>query len=174
MQRLAEAKGAVEELLAECYVRRDEVGLIAFRGTGAELLLPPTRSLVRAKRVLGKLLGGGGTPLAAGLALALQQTRLLHRRGAIPLVVLLTDGSANVSLAGAGDRAQAREETKTLAKAFAVTGEAVIVVDTSVRGHKLAREIAGLSEGVYLPLPYAQQDALLDQVRQVSHSRRSR
>ena len=64
--RLAEAKGAVELLLADCYVRRDRVALLAFRGREAELLLPPTRSLVRAKRSLAGLPGGGGTPLAAG------------------------------------------------------------------------------------------------------------
>ena len=58
---------AVELLLADCYVRRDEVAVIAFRGKGAELLLPPTRSLVRAKRALAGLPGGGGTPLAHAL-----------------------------------------------------------------------------------------------------------
>ena len=66
LHRLAEAKGAVELLLADCYIRRDQVALIAFRGSGAELLLPPTRSLARAKRSLAGLPGGGGTPLAAG------------------------------------------------------------------------------------------------------------
>jgi len=65
--RLAEAKGAVELLLAEAYVARTQVALVAFRGTGAEAVLPPTRSLARAKRVLADLAGGGGTPLAAGL-----------------------------------------------------------------------------------------------------------
>ncbi|MBX3637802.1 MAG: VWA domain-containing protein, partial [Rubrivivax sp.] len=55
LHRLAEAKGAVELLLAECYVRRDQVAVLAFRGRGAELLLPPTRSLVRAKRALAGL-----------------------------------------------------------------------------------------------------------------------
>ena len=58
LHRLAEAKGAVELLLADCYVRRDQVALIAFRCTGAQLLLPPTRSLVRAKRCLAELPGG--------------------------------------------------------------------------------------------------------------------
>ncbi len=67
LERLAEAKGAVELLLAEAYVRRDRVALVAFRGTGAELVLPPTRSLTRAKRGLSGLPGGGGTPLAAGI-----------------------------------------------------------------------------------------------------------
>lgn len=55
LHRLAEAKGAVNLLLAECYVRRDQVGVIAFRGRAAEVLLPPTRSLVRAKRSLAQL-----------------------------------------------------------------------------------------------------------------------
>ena len=66
-QRLAEAKGAVETILAECYVRRDRVALVAFRSKKAEQLLPPTRSLERARRALSALPGGGGTPLAAGL-----------------------------------------------------------------------------------------------------------
>ena len=69
--RLAEAKGAVECLLADAYIRRDEVALVAFRKTGAEVLLPPTASLTRAKRALAALPGGGGTPLAAGLREAL-------------------------------------------------------------------------------------------------------
>jgi len=84
LNRLAEAKGAVEILLAECYIRRDEVAVIAFRGKKAELLLPPTRSLVRAKRSLAGLPGGGGTPLAtaidASAALAHRWERQ-HRQG---------------------------------------------------------------------------------------------
>ncbi|MDT8346143.1 MAG: VWA domain-containing protein, partial [Thermohalobaculum sp.] len=67
LARLAEAKGAVELLLAEAYRRRDHVALISFRGQGAELVLPPTRSLLRAKRTLSGLPGGGGTPLASAL-----------------------------------------------------------------------------------------------------------
>ena len=57
MNRLAEAKGAIELLLSGCYARRESVALIAFRKEGADLLLPPTRSLTLAKRALGELVG---------------------------------------------------------------------------------------------------------------------
>ena len=108
LHRLAEAKGAVELLLADCYVRRDQVGVIAFRGRGAEVLLPPTRSLVRAKRSLAALPGGGGTPLAAGLrGRAGAWPTQVRRSGATPVVVLLTDGRANIARDGApGPRAR--------------------------------------------------------------------
>ena len=72
LHRLAEAKGAIQLLLAECYVRRDQVALIAFRNRGAEILLPPTSALARARRSLAGLPGGGATPLAAGIDAARQ------------------------------------------------------------------------------------------------------
>jgi magnesium chelatase subunit D len=67
LARLSEAKGAIELLLAESYARRDRVSLIAFRGTTAETLLPATRALARAKKVLAALPGGGGTPMATAI-----------------------------------------------------------------------------------------------------------
>jgi magnesium chelatase subunit D len=70
LQRLAEVKGAIELLLADCYIRRDEVALIAFRGQTAELVLPPTRSLTRVRRSLAAIAGGGGTPLSVAIASA--------------------------------------------------------------------------------------------------------
>lgn len=102
LERLAEAKGAVELLLAEAYVRRDRVALVAFRGTGAELVLPPTRSLTRAKRGLSGLPGGGGTPLAAGIDAAVAVALGVRRGGSRPAIVLLTDGRANVARSGEG------------------------------------------------------------------------
>jgi magnesium chelatase subunit D len=71
LHRLAEAKGAVELLLAQSYARRDQVCVVGFRGSQAEVLLPPTKSLVRAKRSLAGLPGGGGTPLPHAMKLAL-------------------------------------------------------------------------------------------------------
>jgi hypothetical protein len=78
LERLAEAKGAVEILLQQSYARRDSVCVLAFRGAKAEVLLPPTRSLVRAKRALAGLPGGGGTPLALALQLGLEPGQRRH------------------------------------------------------------------------------------------------
>jgi magnesium chelatase subunit D len=155
LHRLAEAKGAVELLLADCYVRRDRVALVAFRGRGAELLLPPTRSLVRTKRSLADLPGGGGTPLAAGMALGLAVADGVRRRGGTPILVLLTDGRANVARDGTGGRAQAGEDALNCARATRALGISALVVDTSPRPDAKARELAGAMDAVYLPLPHA-------------------
>jgi magnesium chelatase subunit D len=125
--RLAEAKGAVELLLAEAYVRRDSVALLAFRGRGADLLLPPTRSLVRAKRSLAGLPGGGGTPLAAGLDAALSLGDAIRRRGETPALVILTDGRANVARDGLAARARAEAEALAAARALRAAGLAALL-----------------------------------------------
>ncbi len=155
LHRLAEAKGAVEMLLADCYVRRDRVALIAFRGRDAELLLPPTRSLVRAKRRLTALPGGGGTPLAAGLRAAAELTDGVRRRGGTPTVVVLTDGRANVCLDGSTGREAAFEDARHCAAMLRLLGARCMVVDTSVRPHLHGEELAQAMGGIYLPLPHA-------------------
>ena len=155
LHRLAEAKGAVELLLADCYVRRDRVALVAFRGRGAELLLPPTRSLVRTKRSLAGLPGGGGTPLAAGIEAGLALADGVKRRGGTPLLVLLTDGRANVARDGSGGRPKAGEEALTCARLVQAAGVAALLVDISPHPQPQARELAQAMGGVYLPLPHA-------------------
>jgi magnesium chelatase subunit D len=101
--RMAAAKGAVLSLLLDAYRKRDHVGLIAFRGRGADLLLPPTRSVELAETRLRELPTGGRTPLAHGLALAAEtlERHLRTHPEALPLLVLVSDGRANVPL-GAG------------------------------------------------------------------------
>ncbi len=160
LHRLAEAKGAVELLLADCYVRRDRVALIAFRGSEAEMLLPPTRSLVRAKRGLTALPGGGGTPLAAGLQAAIELTDGVKRRGGTPTVVVLTDGRANVCLDGQTGRQAAFEDAKHCAAMLRHLGARCMVVDTSVRPHAHGAELAESMGGNYLPLPHADASVL--------------
>ena len=160
LHRLGEAKGAVELLLADCYVRRDRVALIAFRGHGAELLLPPTRSLVRAKRSLAALPGGGGTPLATGIDAATALGESLQRRGDTPLLVFLSDGGANVARDGSPGRQRAEEDAIASARQLRAAGLAAMVIDTSPRTHPLAQRLACEMSGRYLPLPRADATAL--------------
>ncbi|MFK7830912.1 MAG: magnesium chelatase subunit D [Congregibacter sp.] len=156
LYRLAEAKGAVELLLADCYVRRDEVALIAFRGEEAELVLPPTRSLVRAKRSLSALPGGGGTPLTAAIEATREMLEQLDHQGATPHYVMLTDGRANVSRDGSKGREAAMEEALIAAAMLGERGSGEgIVIDTSPRPHRAAGKLATALNAIYLPLPNA-------------------
>ena len=133
MSRLAEAKGAVELMLAQAYARRDHVALIAFRGTRAELLLPPTRSLVQTKRRLASLPGGGATPLALGLGMAADVAEMARARGLSPALAILTDGRGNIDLNGQPGRAQAAEDAARMARRIAVTGVPAVIIDTAPR-----------------------------------------
>ncbi len=155
LHRLAEAKGAIELLLADCYVRRDSVALVTFRGTGAEVLLPPTRSLVRAKRRLADLPGGGGTPVASGIECALELCYGILRRGATPVVVMLTDGRANVAADGSPGREAARRDALSTAAGLRASRLVSLLVDTSPRPQPLARELAEAMGARYIPLPHA-------------------
>lgn len=160
LHRLAEAKGAVELLLADCYVRRDEVALIAFRGQGAEVLLPPTRSLVRAKRSLAGLPGGGGTPLAAGIEALLLLAQSEQRRGHTPMAVLLTDGRANIARDGTPGRAVGEADALTAARALRATALNVVLIDTSPRPQPTAAQLAEAMGARYVALPHADAQAV--------------
>ncbi|CAO4143250.1 magnesium chelatase subunit D [Methylorubrum extorquens] len=164
LERLAEAKGAVELLLAEAYVRRDRIALVAFRGARAETVLPPTRSLVRAKRVLAGLAGGGGTPLAAGLDTAAALALGVRRAGGSPVIVLLTDGRANVARSGLGGRALAGEEALAAARVLRVQALPILVIDTGARPDG-ARGLAEAAQGRYCPLPHADAGSVSAAVR---------
>ncbi len=170
LHRLAETKGAIELLLADCYVRRDKVALVAFRGKEAEVLLPPTRSLTRAKRSLASLPGGGGTPLAAGLNEAWVLADHANRRGETPVVILMTDGRANVDHAGGTDRTQAKADAQAAARRLRATGVTALLIDTSPRPRQTARELAGAMGGHYLPLPHADASALSQAVKTAEKS----
>jgi magnesium chelatase subunit D len=160
MQRLAQAKGAVQLLLAQSYARRDSVCVIGFRGARAECLLAPTRSLVRAKRALAKLPGGGGTPLASALQQCLMQALRLQRDGQTPMLVVLSDGRANVTLAGLGGRQQAQLEATELAKHWAQTGFAALWIDTAPQPEPCAQDLARQMRARYLPMPHVQAQRL--------------
>ncbi len=173
LQRLAEAKGAVELLLADCHARRDQVALIGFRGARADLLLPPTRSLVRVRRSLAALPGGGGTPLASGIDAAAELAASARRAGRTPLVVFLTDGRANVARDGRPDRSRAEGDAWTAARQLRCDAVGSLVVDTSPRRQANAERLAQEMGAGYLPLPHADASALCRAVLDTGAARSS-
>lgn len=148
--RLSETKGAIELLLAQAYVKRAEVALIAFRGSEAVLALAPTRSLARAKKELAALAAGGGTPIASGLALA-RRTALAERsRGRTPLIVILTDGRANVG--GEGGKSP-QEQALAEARALAASGIKCVFIDCAPRPRPEGPALAAAMGAPHVPLP---------------------
>ena len=168
LNRLAEAKGAVELLLADCYVRRDSVAVLAFRGQTAELILPPTRSLARAKRSLAGLPGGGGTPLAHAIDAAILLADQLRKKGETPIVVLLTDGKGNIARDGRAGRAQAATDALAAATEMRLRGFSTLLVDTSPQAQDAAKNLAQAMGAQYLALPYAGANSLNQAVRAVA------
>ena len=156
LARLAEAKGAVELLLAQAYARRDHVALIAFRGSKAELLLPPTRSLVQTKRRLAALPGGGATPMALGLAAAMELGLQARARGMTPTVALLTDGRPNIGRDGQPGRAQAEADAEAMARLIRAQGLPALVVDTGNRPTPWLQMLARQMDARFLALPRAE------------------
>jgi len=165
LQRLAEAKGAVELLLADCYARRDQVALIAFRDTRAELLLPPTRSLVRAKKTLAALPGGGATPMASALDLTRDMAERAGKQGTTMQFVILTDGAANVARDGTRSREAGTADALVAARMLAMSPASGLVIDTAQRPQPRARELADTLRGTYLALPQADAQTLNRAIR---------
>jgi magnesium chelatase subunit D len=167
------AKGAVFRLLADAYQRRDKVALVVFRGREARTLLPPTTSVERAKRCLEVMPTGGRTPLAAGL---LEGWRVARRAlGQNPevtaLIVLISDGKANVSLAwgpGDGDTATATQELDRIAEAIH-RDERIDSLLLDAQGHpyvpsEQAQRIARHMGARYVRLKSAAPQSVADQV----------
>ncbi len=151
-QRMTAAKQAVLSLLLDAYQKRDTVGLIAFRGTSAELLLAPTTSIELAERRLQTLPTGGRTPLAHALQMGLQtfQRHGASHPGDVPLLLVVSDGRANVALSGSDPVVEAWQ----IAARLRVRGVKGIVVDTE-GGHMrtgLCRALSDALGGRYLPI----------------------
>ncbi|MCU1676205.1 MAG: magnesium-chelatase subunit [Frankiales bacterium] len=164
-RRMSAVKGAVLSLLLDAYQRRDKVGLITFRGEGAELVLPPTGSIEVAAARLSALETGGRTPVAAGLwraaeLLRVERVRDPHRRA---LLVVVTDGRAT----GGKD---ARNAANRAAAGLALQGVASVVVDAE-DGHvklQLAKELAGHLGAPVYRLEQLAADSLAGVVRDIT------
>ncbi|MEO0542668.1 MAG: VWA domain-containing protein [Pseudomonadota bacterium] len=155
LERLGEAKGCIEILLGRCYVRRDQVALISFRGERAEVLLEPTRSLVRAKKGLQSLPGGGPTPLADALCQSHLLALRARNRGQQPFLVFLTDGRGNIALNGEPDKQAARDEALVAAKRCAADDFQSLIIDIARRPRPAASKLADALNADYCTLPRA-------------------
>jgi len=151
-KRMEAVKGTVISLLTDAYQKRDTVGVIAFRGIDAQVLLNPTQSIELAEEAMSSLPTGGRTPLPHALQTAIQ---LLHRFDQInsykPILVILTDGKANVALPGGGD---AWGQTITLAAQLKKLNIRSMVLNTDINYFNLnrAEELAKSLGGQYLSL----------------------
>lgn len=153
-ERMESAKGAIFSLLEDAYINRDRIGLVAFRGNSAEVLLPLSRSPELAYKRLSDLPTGGQTPLASGMLKALEvlQKERTKKKEILPMMMLISDGRANI---GSGS---IREEIRKVSGAIAKAGIRTVVIDTEAVSsrHLLSlgycREIAEISGGSYCAL----------------------
>ena len=134
--RIARAKSTILRLLRKSYLNRDSVAIVSFHGMTASLDLPPSRSILRARRVLDTLRMGGSTPLGAGLVTTIDLVNLVGDKFGETVVLLFTDGRSNVPLRRNGLNVRAQRhvkiegELRELNTALRKTGARVIVVDT--------------------------------------------
>lgn len=98
VNRIARAKSTILKLLRKSYLNRDSVAIVSFHGTTASVDLPPSRSILRARRVLDSLRMGGSTPLGAGLVTTIELIELVGDKFGETVVLLFTDGRSNVPL----------------------------------------------------------------------------
>ena len=158
--RMEATKGAILSLLRDSYVHRDSVGLIVFRKDSAEILLPFTRSVERAERLLATLPTGGKTPLAQGLRVAYTMCdRLLRRHSAERIqMICITDGRAT---SGASENPVG--EAKQWARILGTLPVDCIVIDTETGFIKLglAKELCKLMNGSYYAMDSITSDSIL-------------
>jgi len=134
--RIARAKSTILRLLRKSYLNRDSVAIVSFHGMTANVDLPPSRSILRARRVLDSLRMGGSTPLGAGLVETIELIKLVGDKFGETVVLLFTDGRSNVPLRRNGLNVRALRhlkiegELRELNAALKKTQARVIVVDT--------------------------------------------
>lgn len=170
--RMQSAKGAILSLLKDSYIHRDRVGLVAFRGSTADIILPLSRSPELALQRLREIPTGGRTPLGAGLMKGMEVLNREKRKkkDIIPMMMLISDGRANV---GSGS---IREELRMVSGYIASSGIRTVVLDTESveNGRTLSlgycREIADASQGAYYSIADLTPDAILSIAQREQYS----
>eukprot|EP00986_Skeletonema_menzelii_P018374 scaffold26631_cov139-Skeletonema_menzelii.AAC.15 len=171
-KRMETVKGAVISLLMDAYQQRDKVGVIAFRGTKAEVLLEPTRSVELAERQLQRLPTGGRTPLAHALSLTSDMIHRLrrHEPDQALLLIVLSDGKANVPLPDSGGVGDAWKQTEQMAAQIGQLDVPTLLLDTDSGHVRVGRgkELSQLLRADYLLLEDMTADGLVHTIRQAA------
>ncbi|MEW6459479.1 MAG: VWA domain-containing protein, partial [Bacillota bacterium] len=171
-QRMVAAKGAVLSLLLDAYQKRDRVGMVAFKGEHAEVLLPPTNSVELAERRLAELPTGGRTPLAAGLLKAYEVARahLFKDPNLSPLLIVISDGRGNVGLGG-GPREDLRRVAALVHEEARIKTLVVDVEKDGFLSFGLARGLAAALDAEYYKIEDLKADTLVEAVRTIQGRR---
>jgi len=166
VNRMESAKGAILSMLMDSYQKRDKIGMVAFRKDEAELLLPPCSSVDLAMKRLQELPTGGKTPLSSGLAKGLRtlQAEIRKDEETKPIMVLISDGRANVSSGG-----KIKEELIAISEQARLSGVHTVVIDTEVVESSFmemrlgyCQDIAEASGGRYHSISSLSSDALFE------------
>lgn len=166
-QRIKAAKGAIVSLLLDAYQKRDEVAMIVFKGETAEVVLPPTSSVELAYKLMEELPTGGKTPLAEGLYKGLEVIKNAKYRNPdiYPIIVLISDGRANVSR-GSKKPIEEVKEMALLIKKEEIKSIVIDVEKDNFITFGLAREIANLMDAKYFKIDDLKAEKIIDVVKQ--------
>ncbi len=171
-QRMVETKGAILSLLLDAYQKRDRIGMVAFKGSTAETLLPPTSSVEMAHKLLEELPTGGKTPLSAGLVKAYEvaKAHLYKDPNISPLLIIISDGKGNVSVGADKPLVEARRAAEIIRAEERIK---TLVVDVEKNGFLtfgLARELAQILGADYYKIDDLKADTLVQAVKKRSEA----
>lgn len=158
--RIARAKSTILKLLRKSYLNRDSVAIVSFHGTSANVDLPPSRSILRARRVLDSLRMGGSTPLGLGLVTTIELLQIVGNKFGEAVVLLFTDGRSNVPLRRGGLNMRAfrqvkiESEIRELTVPLRQTRARVVVVDTQkeFESSEETRRLAGILRAQFVKI----------------------
>ena len=167
-KRMVAVKGAILSLLLDAYQKRDKVALVAFKGDRAETLLPPTGSIELAHKLLAELPTGGKTPLCHGLTLGYETISAALRKDPhiYPLLVLISDGRANVGRYGGNPFSEALEAAEEISRDPRVRSLVVDVERPGPMSFGLARQLSARMAAHYFKVEDLESETLVQTLRE--------
>jgi len=167
-KRMTETKGAILSLLLDAYQKRDKISMIAFRGDHAEVLLPPTGSVELAHKLLEELPTGGKTPLCHGISLGCQiiQSNFRKDPDTYPLLILISDGKANVSQYGGKPLAEAMEMAEEIKNDPRINTAVIDVEKQGLISFGLSHQLSNRMGAKYFKVDDLKADTLVEVLRE--------